>query len=385
MCIPFLGCIVDFLPYFCIVTIPFFGSFGGIDLSLRLSLLIYVYTFISEVIPRSLHYVIPYLNLCILTLLIIYVPLGVFPWPVIWLYDKILWLSEPVLLTVEIVLILNYVMHCSRRCAENIEESEEDAWKWKCLLTVFSAACYALLAILVMVVYKEGSNVQFWFVLFVLCFSVLLAAHNMMWMSQEGIISDVAFVTLSSVVILYTMKEEITISNHPLTKPTAWYRYHIKSSIIEEVNYIIHTSVENGRYAMNYLLKFLNPLFLMLLGIRLYSILYVIQRIVKKFGFEEEETDLEEFLSLESSPWRSTLSVKCSMIFMLTQYTIRFYYQCSGMTVLPVQWNNIINMVLPHDVLLGRILQIIVLNSFYIWRLYCSDEWQWNYWFCTSV
>lgn len=46
---------------------------------------------------------------------------------------------------------------------------------------------------------------------------------------------------------------------------------------------------ENGRYAMNYLLRFLSPLFLMLLGMRLYSLLYVIQRVIKNFGFEVSE------------------------------------------------------------------------------------------------
>ena len=64
----------------------------------------------------------------------LYVPVGIIPYPVIWLYDKILWLSDPVLLVIEVVLALNFVMHCSRRAAENIEEDEEEAWKWKVLL-----------------------------------------------------------------------------------------------------------------------------------------------------------------------------------------------------------------------------------------------------------
>ena len=81
--------------------------------------------------PIFQHYVIPYLNLIAFGLIVIYLPLGSIPYPIIWLYDKILWLSDPLLLAVEVVLALNFVMHCSRRCAENIEDDEEEAWKWK--------------------------------------------------------------------------------------------------------------------------------------------------------------------------------------------------------------------------------------------------------------
>lgn len=67
----------------------------------------------------------------VLCLVVWYVPVGIIPYPVIWLYDKALWLSDPVLLVIEVVLALNFVMHCSQRAAENIEEDEEEAWKWK--------------------------------------------------------------------------------------------------------------------------------------------------------------------------------------------------------------------------------------------------------------
>ncbi|XP_053375857.1 uncharacterized protein LOC123533302 isoform X1 [Mercenaria mercenaria] len=379
MCLPCMSlfsCFIEFLPYICLVTIPFFGSFEGIDVILRLSLLIFLYTTVSEIIPRSLHYAIPYLNMFVLAMIVIYLPLGAIPYPVIWLYDKILWLSDPLLLAVEVVLALNFVMHCSRRCAENIEEDEDEAWKWKVLLSVFSAACYAILAVLVLHVYQQGSDIQFWIVVLILCFSFMLAAHNMMWMSVEGIISDVAFVTLTSMVILYTMKEEVSLKHKPLATPPTWYSFYTRGSLLTETYKIIHTSLENAQIALLYLKRFLSPLFLLLLGVRLYSILFLIGRIMKNFELETEESYLQE-LQTELSPLRSPFIVKCSMIFMITQFTTRLYYQCNGLSVLP-KW---LDSLLPADLLMGRMFQVVVLNSFYIWRLYCADNWQWSDWF----
>ncbi|KAH3890563.1 hypothetical protein DPMN_014648 [Dreissena polymorpha] len=53
------------------------------------------------------------------------------PYAVVWLYSWLLWLLEPVLLTAEMVLALNCVMHLSHGCVEKIEEDEDQAWKWK--------------------------------------------------------------------------------------------------------------------------------------------------------------------------------------------------------------------------------------------------------------
>jgi len=54
MCLPLFACFVEALPYVCIVTLPIFGCFGGIDIILRISLLLVLYIVISEVIPSFL-------------------------------------------------------------------------------------------------------------------------------------------------------------------------------------------------------------------------------------------------------------------------------------------------------------------------------------------
>ncbi|WAR01899.1 hypothetical protein MAR_008457 [Mya arenaria] len=34
--------------------------------------------------------------------------------------------------------------------------------------------------------------------------------------------------------IVYVMREEIALANHPLQKPNSWYRYHAKGSLWTE-------------------------------------------------------------------------------------------------------------------------------------------------------
>ena len=74
--------------------------------------------------------VIPYLELCLLAGLLL-LPISLTPTPVVWLYDKLIWLAEPVLLLAEVVLVQNFVMRCGQRVADNIDDDDENAKKWK--------------------------------------------------------------------------------------------------------------------------------------------------------------------------------------------------------------------------------------------------------------
>ena len=69
--------------------------------------------------------------------------------------------------------------------------------------------------------------------------------------------------------------------------------------------------------------------------------------------------------------------VKCSIVILVTQYTVHLLEQSSN-KYRPDSW---VNWIFPDDVLIGRILQIILVNSCYIWRLYRADDWQWHDWF----
>ncbi|XP_052242144.1 uncharacterized protein LOC127852282 [Dreissena polymorpha] len=375
MCYTPCGCLLEFVPYILLVTVPFLGSFSGTELVLRLSLLLLGFIISGELISKHLYNVLPHLKLCVLSIVLVYLPMSFIPYAVVWLYSWLLWLLEPVLLTAEMVLALNCVMHLSHGCVEKIEEDEDQAWKWKLLLSVFSAGCYALVAVIVSVVYTEGTDLQFWMVALVLSFSVLLAAHNMMWMSHQGIVSDVAFVTLSSLGVLYIMKEEINMVKSPLQTPSSWYRYQSKGSMWQEAYKVINMSIDTAQVAMLYIQRFLRPLVITMLCVRLYSIIFIVHRAIRNMDLENDDLDLED-METGAAPWRSPTLMKCAIVVLVTQYTVRLFERSSSRHM-PFTW---LDTVLPDDVILGRVLQVLLGNCFYIWRLYRAEDWQWSHW-----
>ena len=95
----------------------------------------------------------------------------------------------------------------------------------------------------------------------------------------------------------------------------------------------------------------------------------------------EEDEDLTEDFDSPLTPIHSPLIFKFSIIFMITQSMSRLFYFSSGRSMFPQSWSKLIEPIWPQEVLFGRILQFIVVNVFYIWRLYRADDWQWSSWF----
>lgn len=81
------------------------------------------------------------------------------------------------------------------------------------------------------------------------------------------------------------------------------------------------------------------------------------------------------------SPYCSPLLLKVSIIFMVTQLTSLFLWQSSGhfLSIL-TDWMPFTLTIWPQEVLIGRILQILSISMFYMWRIYCADDWIWCNW-----
>lgn len=62
-------------------------------------------------------------------LIVYFVPVNLIPWPIIWLYDKLLWVTGPVLMITEIILALNFQMRCGQRAIDRIQEDDSPAVK----------------------------------------------------------------------------------------------------------------------------------------------------------------------------------------------------------------------------------------------------------------
>lgn len=52
--------------------------------------------------------------------------------------------------------------------------------------------------------------------------------------------------------------------------------------LLEDLSIFFYFSVDSAGMAIGFLMKFLRPFFLLTLGVRLYSILYIIEALLKK-------------------------------------------------------------------------------------------------------
>ncbi|XP_069124589.1 uncharacterized protein [Argopecten irradians] len=157
---------VGLLPPLCVVTMPIYGLFCGIDFTIYMSLLLYAYVICSEFIQL------------------------------------------PSKLAAEMFLILNYVLHTNKRTNETVREGESVISKLA--LNCFMTLCYAVTALFGVSIYVEGSPLHQWLLFLVLILSV--AVHVMMMTSQEGILCDAAFSCLCSMAALYAMMNETMIT-----------------------------------------------------------------------------------------------------------------------------------------------------------------------------
>lgn len=98
--------------------------------------------------------------------------------------------------------------------------------------------------------------------------------------------------------------------------------------------------------------------------------------------FQDEDNIREDFDEEELAQlYKSPLTIKLSVIFMFTQMTVNLFYESRGISTV-TSWPFIyISDIYPRDIVISRIVQVIVVNIFYIWRLYYADDWTWSEWF----
>ena len=88
----------------------------------------------------------------------------------------------------------------------------------------------------------------------------------------------------------------------------------------------------------------------------------------------------DDNIDLKLSPWNSPLFIKLTVTFMFSQASVILFHECSGTYKLPTPWTDYIGTVWPQEILFGRLLQVLVINGFYAWRLYRAEDWTWNDW-----
>ena len=117
-------------------------------------------------------------------------------------------------------------------------------------------------------------------------------------------------------------------------------------------------------------------------GLKRGGLLYSIVIFAWVFFFQDEDYMIEDFDEEELAQlYRSPLTIKLSVIFMFTQMTVNLFYETRGISLVTSWPFTYISDIYPRDIVFSRIVQVIVVNIFYIWRLYYADDWTWSEWF----
>ncbi|XP_025091768.1 uncharacterized protein LOC112562625 [Pomacea canaliculata] len=380
MCIDLCQCFTEFIPYVFLVLLPLLGSFSGTDVVLRCSLLLCVHSVVVEITPKLWRPLKPLLHLLVFWVLAS-LPLIWVPQVLVWCYKHLVWLAEPLFLVAEGILAQNLVMRCGQLAREKITKKNNPEI-WRALIAIFSALCYVCSAAWFWELYLAGTSLQIGCLFFVLL--MIVSVHNMLWMARLDVVSDAAFCTVCLVASLGAMFMETKIISSPFQIPWQW-RLEPSSSILEILSSILTTSTDEGNHALKFLKGIITPFFMLTLVLRLYSIIFIFAKLTNNFSEKLEiqeitETNKEKIMDAITS-WHTPLTMKVSIIFILTQLITTYLSMSSGQFLAFVSGASPVKMSYwPREILLGRMLQIVSIAVFYMWRLCRSEDWKWIKW-----
>ncbi|XP_022104597.1 uncharacterized protein LOC110986742 isoform X3 [Acanthaster planci] len=224
MCFP-MECL-SIVPLLWLITMPLFGSFCGPEVVLRLSLMMMLHTLIGAALPGVLVSLIPFFQTALFCI-ILALPITVVPYLFLWVYDKLIWLSEPVFLTIEAVELVRVSVRTSSRMAEQIEEQP---LLMKSLILGAAGISYLLSVIIGYALLSSSTPAVRWILAALVVVSVVLLLLTLM--KEEGIISDCGIATLAMFSILWAMQQESNMMAHPMKVPEEWINGNIHEEFV---------------------------------------------------------------------------------------------------------------------------------------------------------
>ncbi|XP_071791007.1 uncharacterized protein [Asterias amurensis] len=366
------------LPLTWLITMPLFGSFCGPEVVLRLSLMMVLHTMIGAAVPTVLVMVIPFFQTALFGVLLA-LPITVVPYFFLWVYDKFIWLSEPVFLTIEAVEVVRVSVRTSSRIAEQIEEQPI---LMKSLIIGAAGICYTLTLILGYILLNIGSPAVKWVLGALIIVAVLLLVLTLM--KDEGIISDCGIVTLAMVSILWAMQQESNMMTHPMKVPEDWINSNTdEKSFLQLLLMMATMGYARVTQAFSFLRNLFSASFLLLVAVRVLSVIHVVSLVAKRLTEQSDEYSDSSDIHNEQFPsaWHSPFMVKLALIFVYTQlvvYNIEvstkpLSYTASG-PIMEVATKGLV-----QKVGVSRLVQLCVLIGTYIYRLYHPDEFVFDY------
>ncbi|XP_071945114.1 uncharacterized protein [Antedon mediterranea] len=372
MCLPLSGTdCVALSPFFWIISLPVFGSFRGPEAVLRFSLLLIINNVIcGAILPEILVPFMPFLKSAFFFLLIS-LPINLVPFVVVWLYDKLIWLSEPALLTLEAVQIVRVTTSLSQRLVEYIEYQPIFT---KSAILGGSGLCYLLSLHIISFLFSTGSATEKGLLCVLILLAIIILVATLL--TEEGVISDAAVITLAMCLAMWVMRQEMQVVKHPVIEPNQWYRTATEEDSFIQVFYTILTKqIYKATQAVQFLRNMFSASFLILIVLRVSSVLntvwYMSKRNAQDVYFNE---DSSRFFK-----WNAQTALKLAFIFVYTQLVVYNVKRSTGFIGYSRRYIDVFTKDVFEEVGFCRLLQLGVFSLTYLWRLYQADHLNYDY------
>ncbi|XP_028396389.1 uncharacterized protein LOC114520343 isoform X1 [Dendronephthya gigantea] len=188
---------------FLLCIIPAYFLYAGPEAAVRLSLLLCVHSLLLGMIPRIVKLIVPMVEL-VLFISLLFLPINVTPPIAVWFYEKLLYLSSPILSVFEAINIVLIIMKGSQMVVDQIEEHPNVVKSVILGVATVATVLGSLLSHYIYTVYSSHSINRIIEVLVVI--SLILLVLSLV--KDEGIISEVPCIFFVMMCVVWALAKE---------------------------------------------------------------------------------------------------------------------------------------------------------------------------------
>lgn len=390
MCFPCI-CVLGYLPLLWVVAMPIVGSFCGPDTVLRLSLLMMLYSVAESLVQRFVKFLLPVFTIAFFAV-IICLPVSIVPYPLVWLYSQLAWITEPFILLAEAAGVIRIVMKFSRQVSIHIEDN---ALLAKSLILGVAVVAYLASVFFAVHTYKTGS----WAIKGLLLVIIIVSLIHLVLTIRldSGIISNCAVVTMCMIGALCVGFYEANLVENPLSEPQEWSDESYDAMSMTQILLSTATSsMSHVTKATRFLSKLINPALLSLILIRVVSMQQVVSLVItriQQYMLDDEDNEVvdesyldevvvDDYACLPPLMGDAALPTKISLIFVYTQLVLKTIVLSGGhrpfWVLVPLRFQELLAGsgagALWTKVGLFRVMQIVVLGFVYPMRMFVEEE-----------
>lgn len=345
-------CNLDFLLLSTLFLLPIYGLTAGVDIVLRVSLLLSLLCILSHLLPTST-FCLQSLSQIGLIALLWSLPVSLLPYSVIWIYSLALQLASPLLLFQEVLFVIVLATDLFNYFTDLAEDDDDNSSTYNGIITALSVIFCAVACYITFTYFNQG-----WLPLFVLtitlfnCFLMLVSRYGQLW--------EASFTFFISSLICLAMIQELKSQANAQEVAESMSSLGPKDSLIEFIFALGLLTLDKFQNLQMWLYHFMTPVFVASFFIRLFSVKWAILKMPSLSDDSEMEVDVIEEENVSWLKRQPVLTCKLCTIFVLTQLICDQFYELTGHG--PLFRQDWLKAWLPDQVLISRILQIALAN-----------------------